>query len=118
MVISVALLCMIVSIYVYNRYVPVLGVPCVKDLENTSTVKTIDVRDYNYVDEPVQAAVNIPVAYLQRNYQQFQGDKVVVLASSHMEKNISVRYLKKKGIEVIGYRVIGNSCKCPKLKMV
>lgn len=118
MVISVAVIFLIISVYFYNRYVPVLGVPCVKNLELTSPAKIVDVRDYNYVEEPLPVAVNIPVAYLQRNYQQFKGDKVIVLASSHLEKNISVRYLKKKGIEVIGYRVIGNNCKCPKLKMV
>lgn len=118
MVISVALILIIVSVYFYNRYVPVLGVPCVKDLELSSPATIVDVRDYNYVDEAVPVAVNIPVAYLQRNYQQFKEAKVIVLASSHLEKNISVRYLKKKGVEVIGYRVIGNNCKCPKLKMV
>lgn len=95
-----------------------LGVPCVKNLELTNSVKVVDVRDYNYVEEPVPVAVNIPVAYLQRNYRQFKDEKVIVLASSHLEKNISVRYLKKKGIDVIGFRVIGNNCKCPKLKMV
>ena len=118
MVISIALLFILISVYFYNRYVPVIGVPCVKNIELTSPAKVVDVRDYNYVEEPVSVAVNIPVAYLQRNYQQFKEEKVIVLASSHLEKNISVRYLKKKGIDVIGFRVIGNNCKCPKLKMV
>lgn len=118
MVISVALLCIIVTVYFYNRYVPVLGVPCLGDLELTTPAKIIDVRDYNQVEEPVPTAIKIPVAYLQRNYRQFKGDKVIVLASSHLEKNISVRFFKKKGIEVIGYRVLGSSCKCPKLNMV
>ena len=111
MVISIALIFILISVYFYNRYVPVIGVPCVKNIELTSPAKVVDVRDYNYVEEPVPVAVNIPVAYLQRNYQQFKEEKVIVLASSHLEKNISVRYLKKKGIDVIGFRVIGNNCK-------
>lgn len=57
MVISVALLCIIVTVYFYNRYVPVLGVPCLKDLELTTPAKIIDVRDYNQVEEPVPTAI-------------------------------------------------------------
>ncbi len=84
MVISIVLVLMIISIYLYNRYVPVLGVPCVKDMNQMDVhTKIIDVRDYNYVQDAVPDAISIPVAYLQRNHKQFNGGKVIILASSH-----------------------------------
>ena len=115
----IALALFAISIYLYKGYVPVLGVPCLKTVEHIkSESKVLDVRDYNYVNETIPKAINIPVAYLQRNYKELKGESVIVVASSHLEKNISVRFLMKKGIKVSGYEIIGTPCKCSKLKMV
>ncbi|WP_237661618.1 rhodanese-like domain-containing protein [Sutcliffiella horikoshii] len=108
-----------VSIYLFKRYVPVLGVPCLKAIEHIKNdIKIVDVRDFNYVQGIFPNSINIPVAYLQRNYKELNGESVIVVASSHLEKNISIRFLMRKGIKVVGYEVVGRSCKCPKLNMV
>ncbi|KMJ58694.1 hypothetical protein AB685_09835 [Bacillus sp. LL01] len=115
----IVLVITLVTFSIYNRYVPVIGVPCVRDLEQSdSFILIVDVRDYNYVQDTVPNTTNIPVAYLQRNHKQLNGEKVIVLASSHMEKNISVRFMKKRGIEVVGYSIMGSPCRCTKLTTV
>ncbi|NLP50787.1 hypothetical protein [Bacillus sp. RO1] len=120
LILSFGLVLTAIFIYLYKRYVPVFGVKCLKAIEimQNDTFKIIDVRDFNYVHTTFPNAVNIPVAYLQRNYKELRGESVIIVASSHLEKNISVRFLMNKGIKVVGYEIIGTPCKCHKLKTV
>ncbi|NPC93752.1 hypothetical protein HOO54_16295 [Bacillus sp. WMMC1349] len=88
--------------FIYNRYIPVRGVQCIKTLNADAII--VDVRDYNQsYKDPFRTAINIPIAYLKRNYHEISSSKVYVVASDNLEKNMSIRFLRKKGFEVLGY---------------
>jgi hypothetical protein len=98
--------------FLYIRYFPVRGVPCVSSLnQGADSIKMVDVRDYiqSYKDS-IPGSANIPVMYLKRNYRELSHMQVFVVASNRLEKNISIRFLRKKDINVVGYRL--TSCKC------
>jgi len=96
----------------FSRYIPTIGVRCVDS--NTckqNDVHFVDVRDYNQsYKQPIKEATNIPTAYLRRFYKEIPNGKIVVIASDLIEKNLSVRFLKRKGFDVIGYSI--TNCKC------
>ncbi|HWO75194.1 MAG TPA: hypothetical protein VNM69_04645 [Bacillus sp. (in: firmicutes)] len=96
----------------YNRYVPIYGVKCSSTQEvNESTTQIIDVRDYNQAyKDPVHGSINIPIAYLKRYHHQLKKHKLFIVASSPLEKNLSIRYLKRRGYKILGYRL--TDCKC------
>lgn len=102
----------ILSVFLYIRYFPVKGVKCIESPKfELDEVRILDVRDYNYAyKEPIQEAINIPTGYLKRNYRQISTNKVHVIATNQLEKNISIRFLRKKGFNVVGYTL--TDCKC------
>jgi rhodanese-related sulfurtransferase len=98
---------------VYVRYVPVTGVQSaiVTDL-NTHSIQVIDIREYNQsYRHPIPKSINIPIAYLKRNYQEIGSKKVHVIASDHLEKNMGIRLLRKKGFNVISYTIMNDNGK-------
>lgn len=100
-------------VFIYMRYVPVRGVNCVSSFNpNVDSIIIVDVRDYNesYKDT-ILNAINIPVAYLNRYYRVIPSMKIHLIASSHLEKNISIRFLRKRGFKVIGYTLTDCNCK-------
>ncbi|MBM7622064.1 rhodanese-related sulfurtransferase [Bacillus tianshenii] len=102
----------IIAFFIYLRYVPVQGVPCIASVFQDKDVKILDVRDYNQsYKSPVKNSINIPVAYLKRNYHELADSKIIVVASDSLEKNISIRFLKTKGINVLGYTFTNCPCK-------
>ncbi|MDA1477631.1 rhodanese-like domain-containing protein [Bacillus changyiensis] len=95
--------------FIYNRYIPVRGVQCFNTLNADAII--VDVRDYHQsYKDPLRTAINIPIAYLKRNYHEISSSKVYVVASDHLEKNMSIRFLRKKGFEVLGYTL--TDCRC------
>jgi rhodanese-related sulfurtransferase len=105
MLLLISMFILMFFIIMYNRYIPVKGVQCSRTLNvEESSIKIVDVRNYNqsYKDTIVEA-INIPVAYLKRNYHEISSMKIHVVASNHLEKNISIRFLKKRGFKVTGY---------------
>jgi len=99
--------------FVYVRYVPVTGVQStiVTDL-NTQSIKVVDIREYNQsYRQPIPKSVNIPIAYLKRNYQEIGSEKVHVIASDQLEKNMGIRLLRKKGFKVMSYTIINGNGK-------
>ena len=99
-------------IALYNRYVPVSGVP---QLNETPTMKDsiqiLDVRDYNQsFNAPVPQAINLPVAYLKRNWNELSGPRIHVVASTELEKNMSIRLLRRKGYQIAGYTLTEKQC--------
>ncbi|WP_053362234.1 hypothetical protein [Bacillus sp. FJAT-27251] len=95
------------AVFLYKRYFPVPGIyhtDCNKI--NTANVKVIDIRDFNVsYNDPVEGAINLPVAYLHRHYAEINGDVLHVVASDTIEKNIGIRILRKKGFRVSGYSI-------------
>jgi hypothetical protein len=92
----------------YNRYFPVSGAHFtnVKDL-NLDEMKVIDLRDFNdSYKNPINGAVNIPLAYLKRNFNEIPSRDIHLIVSNPLEKNFGIRYLRKKGFRVVGYTII------------
>ena len=101
-------LILVIIFILYRRYFPVLGVHRFNlgDLE-LDEIRVLDVRDYNEsYKEPMKGSLNIPIAYLKRNVSEIPKSDLFVVVSSSIEKNIGIRYLRKKGFRVIGYTII------------
>lgn len=100
-----------ILLFIYNRYVPVKGVQCVSSLNNYDNVKILDVRDYNdSYHDPIPESVNIPVAYLKKYYPSVANSDLIIVASNTLEKNMSIRFLRKKGCTIIGYTIANCNC--------
>lgn len=97
----------IVIFILYRRYFPVFGVQCnrLRDLD-LDKINVIDVRDYNEsYKNPIDGAINIPIAYLKRNYYEIPNRDLHVVVSSLVEKNMGIRFLRQKGFRVAGYTI-------------
>ncbi|MGF2616080.1 hypothetical protein FZC84_10995 [Rossellomorea vietnamensis] len=93
-----------ILIALYNRYFPVKGVQCSTELPSAESILILDVRDYNQASaSPIPRAINLPVAYMERNWDDLTSTCIHIAASSSLEKNMSIRMLKRKGYEVTGY---------------
>jgi rhodanese-related sulfurtransferase len=107
---TLLILATIVAIIFYKRYFPVFGVHCINlnDLD-LDKIKVIDLRDYNEsYKNPIKGVLNIPIAYLKRNLKEIQKRELHLIVSSHLEKNIGIRCLRKKGYCVVGYTIVNH----------
>ncbi|KAA9022621.1 rhodanese-like domain-containing protein [Niallia endozanthoxylica] len=98
----------IVIFILYRRYFPVLGVQCnhFSDLD-LDKINVIDVRDFNEsCKNPIEGAINIPIAYLKRNYHEIPNRDLHLVALSLVEKNMGIRLLRQKGFRVTGYTIM------------
>ncbi|MGG3736696.1 hypothetical protein [Aeribacillus pallidus] len=111
MILVLSLFISLMAMLMYKRYVPVWGVPCVQSFHSQGNSIILDVRDFHesYKD-PVHGAINIPIAYLERSSQQLSQNKVYIVAANHIEKNLSIRTLRKKGFHVMGYTLTNGQC--------
>ncbi|HYK73955.1 MAG TPA: hypothetical protein VEV44_12665 [Pseudoneobacillus sp.] len=104
--------------FLYKRYVPVCGVQCM-DLHSTihEDTKILDVRDYNqsYKDSRKET-IHIPIAYLKRYVKEIPNTKLHIIAANELEKNLSIRFLRGKGYQIIGYTLM--ECNCRKTKII
>lgn len=93
---------------VYKRYFPVFGVQSnhIKDLK-LDDVSLLDVRDYNESDKKqINGATNIPIAYLERHSNEIPKSQIHLVASNFLEKNMGIRFLRKKGFKVVSYTIV------------
>ena len=100
----------ILTFILYKRYFPVFGVNCInlKDID-WDKIKVIDLRDYNEsYKNPIEGALNIPIAYLKRNIKEIPKRELHLIVSNHLEKNIGIRCLGKKGYSIVGYTIINH----------
>ncbi|WP_338451063.1 hypothetical protein R4Z09_03835 [Niallia oryzisoli] len=98
----------IVLFILYRRYFPVHGVQCnhFSDLD-LDKINVIDVRDFNEsCKNPIEGAINIPIAYLKRNYHEIPNRDLHLIALSLVEKNMGIRLLRQNGFRVTGYSII------------
>lgn len=78
---------------------------------HSDSVRFLDVRDYNVsYKNPIAGSTNIPIAYLKRYCDEVPDCEIHVVASNQLEKNFSVRFLRKQGFRVTGYSL--TDCKC------
>lgn len=99
-------LSLVLAFLLIRRYLPVKNVPYEGKVEEVQEV-IVDIRDYNISDKnPLEGSINIPVAYIERYHEEIPRDKVHLVVHDELEKNIGVRMLRKKGIQVISYSVM------------
>ncbi|MET3508457.1 hypothetical protein [Halalkalibacter oceani] len=97
--------------FLYKRYVPVLGLSCVEleKINDQDHTIILDVRDSSIVYKSrVAGAVNIPLAYLKKNYYLFEGNSIYIIGSEMIDVNVSASFLKNKGAKVKGYYLYNN----------
>lgn len=103
----------LVIVFMFLRYLPVLGVRCIQLFElDEKDVIVVDVRDYNQAYKDSFHSINIPVAYLNRYFHEIPDKQIHVVATNQLEKNISIRFLRKKGYHVKSYTL--TDCQCDK----
>ncbi|WP_243290941.1 hypothetical protein [Bacillus sp. FJAT-47783] len=98
----------VIGYFVFIRNFPVLRLRNI-NMENLdlTTMNIVDIRDYNDAfKSPVHGAINVPVAYFNRYFSKIPQSDLVVVASNRLEKNIGIRFLRKKGFKVVGYTMI------------
>lgn len=108
---TIAILVLVVSflLFLYLRHIPVFGIGK-KDINDVSSLKedtiVVDVRDYQTsFREPIHQAYRIPFPYLKRFYKEIPDKNIVIIASNHVEKNLCIRLLRRRGHQVIGYDI-------------
>lgn len=99
--------------FFFLRYLPVWGVYCKSLLDiDENDISVLDVRDYNQSYKDSHAlTINIPVAYLKRYFHEIPNKKIHIVASNELEKNISIRILRKKGFFVESYSLTNCDCR-------
>ncbi|SEN34388.1 hypothetical protein SAMN05192533_111162 [Mesobacillus persicus] len=110
--ITTLLLLSIILGLIYVRYIPVLGVRCLAMSSlDAESFQVVDVREYNQsYKEPVPKSINIPIAYIKRNYQEISSLNIHIIAADHLEKNMAIRILRKKGFHISGYTMMNCDC--------
>jgi rhodanese-related sulfurtransferase len=101
----------VILVILYKRYFPVLGVKCSQLEEVDLTIlEILDVRDYNEsYKNPIEGALNIPIAYLKRHINEIPQKDLHLVVSSLLEKNVGVRALKQKGYRIVGYSYVSQN---------
>ncbi|AGX03209.1 MULTISPECIES: rhodanese-like domain-containing protein [Bacillaceae] len=95
----------------YNRYIPVLKVPCRRVDEIPGDHVILDIRDYNEgYEERIPGAVNLPVPYIVRNLDDIPARKIHLICASPLERNMGVRLLQKNGFQVAGFTLSNKKC--------
>ncbi|MFC4558509.1 hypothetical protein ACFO3D_09835 [Virgibacillus kekensis] len=94
--------------FLYRRYIPVRGVWKIElsnvAVQNDSQVTIVDTRSYQTsFKDAIEQAYCLPLAYLNRHFRDIPNKDVIIVASDHVDKNLSIRLLKRKGIQVVGY---------------
>lgn len=86
---------------VFERCINPYNVEC-----NEGTVM-VDLRDFHSSAKyPIKGAVVLPFAYLKRYHDDLKGKKLYIVAPGLVDRNLSIRFLKNKGYEVLGYSII------------
>lgn len=107
----IILLALIIG-FIYKRYFPILGVRCSHHPSNhPNAITVVDVRDYNQsYNDSIEDSVNIPVGYLKRYFHEIPNLNIHIIASNSLEKNMSIRFFRKRGFKVVSYTL--TECNC------
>ncbi|MCL6573725.1 MAG: sulfurtransferase [Bacillus sp. (in: Bacteria)] len=94
----------LVCIFLYNRYFPVVGISALQSIDIHSDSVLLDLRDYQTTaKEQIPDAINIPYAYLNRYYLEIPNKKLLIIATDSIEKNLAIRFLKKRKFVILGF---------------
>ncbi|MBS2968593.1 sulfurtransferase [Metabacillus sp. KIGAM252] len=87
----------------YRRYIPVRNIPCLS-VKRMDGFPIVDVRDFNNRHAiTLDQSMNIPYSYLQKTFNDINAQEIYLIAATKLERNMSIRFLKRKGILVKGY---------------
>jgi rhodanese-related sulfurtransferase len=104
LIIILTILILMMGAALYRRYVPV-GQPLNHQLTGQEIL--LDVRDIQTAfKDPVDRALEIPYGYLKRYYKEIPDKKIVIIAEDFIEKNLAIRFLRKKGYQVKDFIII------------
>ncbi|RYG73489.1 hypothetical protein EU245_06305 [Lentibacillus lipolyticus] len=111
MTLAFILILTMVLVFIYRRYVPVAGIgnfPLHSVSYSKEEVILVDTRDFQLsCRNPIKCAYQLPIPYLKRYIHEIPSDKhVVIVASDYEGKNLGARFLKQKGINVIGFHMM------------
>lgn len=99
-----AIIVVLMGMFIYKRYIPILNIPLISDFKPTTDTVLLDVRDYQTTfKEPIDGAINIPYAYLNRFYKEIPQTSIIIVATDTVEKNLAIRLLKKRGYQISGF---------------
>ncbi|MCA1031567.1 sulfurtransferase [Bacillus timonensis] len=103
-----------ISVFLYKRYFPVTGVKCLElPTQLEDNVVIVDLRDYQVgTKKPINGALHLPYAYLNRYYKEIPGENIHIVASDILERNLGFRFLISKGYNIRSYSL--QNCECPK----
>ncbi|MFJ3390966.1 rhodanese [Lysinibacillus sp. NPDC086135] len=106
-IVSFSIFLLIIGRIIYKRHVPVRQIQeCLPQELNVGTV-IVDVRDYNDSYKSLTPnALNLPISYLVRHIHELPKKPLHIIASTQLEKNMSVRIIRKAGHEVKSYSLI------------
>ncbi|MGG3560867.1 sulfurtransferase [Neobacillus rhizosphaerae] len=97
----------VIIVSIYQRYVPVIGISSVQNFSDHGELVLLDLRDYQTSSkEVIPDSVNIPYAYLKRYYKEIPKKKLLIIASDSIEKNLAIRFLKKRQFSIHGFMIL------------
>ncbi|MEY9979313.1 rhodanese [Lysinibacillus sp. RC79] len=106
-IVSMSICLLIIGRIIYKRHVPVRQIQECLPQELNVGMAIVDVRDYNdSYKSPTPNALNLPIAYLVRHIHELPKKPLHIIASTQLEKNMSVRIIRKAGHEVKSYSLI------------
>lgn len=106
-IVSLSIFLLIIGRIIYKRRIPVRQIQKCLLQELNAGMAIVDVRDYNdSYKSPTPNALNLPIAYLVRHIHELPKKPLHIIASTQLEKNMSVRIIRKAGHEVRSYSLI------------
>jgi len=97
----------LIVLFIYQRYVPVIGISPVQNFSDNGELLLLDLRDYQTSShEVIPNSVNIPYAYLKRYYKEIPNKKLLIIASDSIEKNLAIRFLRKRHFSIKGFMIL------------
>ncbi len=87
---------------------PIVDIPLISEFKPTADTVLLDVRDYQTTfKQPIEGAMNIPYPYLNRFYKEIPQANIIIVATDTVEKNLTIRFLKKRGYQISGFMYEG-----------
>ena len=93
---------------ILKRYVPVLHVAYIslEQVRQMEDVIVVDVRDYTESHgDNTSEIMCIPYAYLKRYYHEIPNKPLHLIVHNKVDRNLSTRFLRKKGFHIQSYSV-------------
>ncbi|MRG85748.1 hypothetical protein [Salinibacillus xinjiangensis] len=101
------ILAILMVLFMYKRYMPVLGIGKIDEnyvSYSKEDVAIVDIRSFHKSAQQMVENIHcIPLPYLSRYVYEIPKKDVIIIASDHVEMNLSARILRRKGLCVIGY---------------